>query len=114
MDLANRIVSVIFKIYSKVQILMCLGVAAGFLITVFDEIKKRIQKKENDGSSIAALGIITCFGGVSFAYAVSICWFSSFLNNEFLKFYSVGMIPLVTIACIFGFLQLIKYIKNNQ
>lgn len=118
LDLANRIVSVIFNIYSKVQILMCLGVAAGFLITVFDEIKKRIQKKENDGRSIAALGIIACFGGVSFAYAVSICWFCCFLDksiyNIALKFYGVGMIPLMVVIELIGVTLLIKTIGRGK
>lgn len=114
---ANKFVSVIFKIYAFVQPLLWFCCVIGMCISIVTEIKKYIKEKSKiDFVTIIVMGMIIGLFGISLAYTFSIGWYCSYIDDRWLKFYSVGLVPMCILIELLGtylFFSKIKRIINR-
>lgn len=115
--IANKIISVLFRVYKVIQFILSLFTVVGLvwsIILCIKKLKGRIQFADFQ-KEIMLICSICVLLGISFVYAFGIAWFSSHMGNtvEVLKFYGVGMIPLLSLIELFGTFLFILTIKRN-
>lgn len=113
----NEVIKNIFSIYSIMNRTLCLCAAGGTIAVLFYAAFNRIKKtKVKNGFLIPAAFMTVLLAMLCICYAFGIAWFTNFLNIEeinvmILKFYSVGLIPMLSIIEIFGAYYLTVFIK---
>lgn len=118
----NNIASDVFKIYSFINPILFILSVVSILIVCFKIFRKKYENKASKRVvHVSVTLIMFILLGISFMYAIGIAWFSEFLSSynsisfvELLKFYSVGLVPLVYLFEIFGIYLLIDNIKIKQ
>lgn len=102
----NNIVKIIFKTYSIIYPIMCLLAVLGVIVTFVRQMMLWMNKHKINIIKMALWFMTVSTTGISFAYTLSIGWFSSFLDRNswptVLKFYSVGAIPLMILIEVVG------------
>ena len=116
----NEIASVIFKIYSVLNPILCGIAAISFFATlIMFFIKKKERQKEKKSLVIFAALAIFVFAGMSLIYTFGISWFSEFIwrdtntvNIGILKLYTIGIVPMICMAELFGLYLFSGHVKN--
>lgn len=116
----NGMVEVIFKIYSLLNPFL-------FILAMFSAtymgwqliIKRRFFLGTKNPIYLCSVLLIFVFLGISFVYAFAIGWFVEFLlkGTEFdwtlLKFYSVGLVPVLILIELLGAFLFLEIYKGN-
>ncbi|WP_066687082.1 hypothetical protein [Christensenella intestinihominis] len=109
-ETANRVISLIFKIYSVLNPLLLVLAAIGFVTAIIRLIRRKKNKMKKTDCNLLLGSVLTMFVlfGIGFMYAFSIAWFSEFvwlragMDDWILKFYSIGLVPLLSLFYLFG------------
>lgn len=112
---SNAVIGVLIGIYRVVNPVLFFAALAGLLIFLVRCIARRFRKIAafEAAAGFAALSVLL----ISLAYAFFIMRFSSFLlfegmGNDVLKFYGIGMVPLLEIFMLTGGILLFREIRD--
>ena len=116
----NEIASVIFKIYSVLNPILCgIAVISFFTTLIMFFIRKKERKKEKTSLVVFAALAVFVFVGMSLVYAFGISWFSEFIWREtnvvsvrVLKLYTIGIVPMLCMVELFGLYLFSGHVKN--
>lgn len=121
-DSGNRIVALIFDIYSVLNPTLGITALLGFILTVVLLTKRSSRKYLNLFILLTALSFIL----IATLYAFAIGWFAEFIwenrtydldyliirRGEVMKFYGTGIIPLMSLAVLLGSFLLFDGVKD--
>ncbi len=120
-EAANRVILIIFKIYSILNpvlfILALIGLAVS-LIRLLRRKRSGMEAKESLMLLVSVFSLAALFG-IGFMYSFSIAWFAEFvwLQNEMqdsmLSFYSVGLVPLLSLFYLTGLSLLFRNLSSR-
>lgn len=114
----NSAATLIFRIYSILNPILCVFTLIGLIATIIMGLVNRIRKKRPGQSmSLTVVLIVIVLAGITLAYSLGIAWFSGFIgagdiNLVILKFYSVGLVPVMALLELFGTYLFVKFIKG--
>lgn len=113
-DIGVKISSVIVKIYSVLNGVLFVIAIISFISGIILLILKKIDMKKLSGKIyFFSLFIIFVSFGIALLYTLGISWFSQFTQNPLsLKFYSVGLVPILSIIGLFGLYLLMINLKK--
>ena len=108
--LSRAIVRIIFVIYSIIQSVLFLCAFFGFIRIIRDFCRKKIKLTDkNFLVGLIAFGYLI----LAFIYSFAISWFCEWLwIGDHLKFYSVGLVPMLMMFEIFGTYLFLTYRRN--
>ncbi len=121
MSIGNAIAAVIFKIYSILNpVLLTLSMVAFFISIVRILRKQNSMEKHFKSICVLFLAGTVMLVGFSLAYAFSVSWFSEYvwtvlgldINITILKFYTIGMVPLLALTELFGIYMFFVHIQD--
>ncbi len=110
----NHIVEVIFAVYPHANRLLLAAALLGLVFTLVLLIRNRKSPSPMVSANVRFAGVALLLLGFFAAYLLAISWFCEFIwvangyDNKFLKFYSVGGIPLFSMAVLIGAGLLVK------
>ncbi|WKY47968.1 hypothetical protein Q5O24_01165 [Eubacteriaceae bacterium ES3] len=105
--MANQLVKIIFKIYALLNPVLLILCIFSMIFIVIQIIRKKTNQ-EKEAVYIFTCLMICALVGISVIYAYAIAWFAEFLLDgveydwTILKFYSVGLVPLLMLVELLG------------
>lgn len=114
-NIGNNISSVIFDVYSVLNPIFLIISVFGIIITLIKLIRKK--KMHDRAIYCCSVSIMAALLGISLLYAFAIAWFSEFIwlrdgmSKVILKFYGVGLVPLLSL---FSSIGICLFFKNIQ
>ena len=118
-EIGNKITSVVFKLYSVLNPVLLIVAACGAIMAVIRLARRKKNQIGKQDRAVYLCSVITMvvLFGISFMYAFAIAWFAEFIwigtgmSTTILKFYSIGLVPLLSMISLFG---VCLFIKNLQ
>lgn len=117
--MANRLTEVIFKIYALLNPVSLIISIFSVIYISFQFLRKRYSQEKSAIYLCCSLTIVVLLG-ISCVYALAIGWFVEFLLSgaEFdwilLKFYSIGLVPILILVELLGAYLFFEILKGND
>lgn len=117
--MANRLAEVIFKIYTLLNPVLLILSIFSVIYTGYQILRKRYSQ-EKLAIYLSCSLIVFILLGISCVYAFAIGWFVEFLLSGaesdwiLLKFYSIGLVPILTLAELLGAYLFFEIITGND
>jgi len=115
----NRLAEVIFKVYALLNPVLLILAVFSVIYTSFQLFRRR-YRPEKKAIYLCCNLMIFILLGISCVYALAIGWFVEFLLSgaEFdwilLKFYSIGLVPILSLVELLGAYLFFEIIKGNR
>jgi len=122
-EIGNMFVNIVFRIYTILNpcliLLTIFSVIYSSYQLVFRRNNKNKKNKTDLSVDVICISIIVILLGISLLYAFAIGWFMEFVLIQtgydwtIVKFYSIGLVPMLIVVELFGVFLFLRIIKNK-